>query len=383
MTVVGIYDCPLLGFSDLLSILDIIHTVNQDRFLADLPKITSFDFRPFFESGQAADWTDRKGSYEAAEYGISWEPIRLEIWQRGFYGTLMRAVIKARSMGLKLLFDKDGAFQDFLFRVPNMPLGVPTFLDGLYRWMKLTKAHGPEHPEIKKALFDMLKPVCTNIDSRWNESLSSKSHWYEAKMGQEMYECYNCGMSTLPEFFRLPGLRVCAVCELERDLRGQLHHHMLVRECPKAFYSHIDNSEFEANDEAPIPRHAMSLLKRTHAARSKYAPSVRQLRTLEELARTGVDALYEFWQTFFSMCECLDYRVRVVRLGLRTGYFTTKHPSPMCPHGPPGGWQHQPRGSHKHCRSWAAAIEAHKEDMLKGWVPGSKPQPRASPRNIW
>lgn len=380
VTMVGIYDCPLIGFSDLLSILDIVHTVNNDRVTAGLPKIDSLDLRPYFETGQAADWHDKNELHGAAEYGISWAPINLKTWQRGFYGIILRAVIKSESMGLKLLFDKHCALLEFLFRVPNVPLGVPTFLDGLYRWLDLSKTHDSENKEMKKAMFDMLKPVCVTIDSRWDDENSS-SKWYQLVMGQEKYKCAICGFSTLAEFFYMAGCRMCSVCELERELSMQKHHHMNVLECPKVFFKH--GERFEPNDEVTLLPRAAKLLERTNHAISLETPSVRQLRTLEELARPCLPKTVNLWQPLIDICNCLDYRVRVVRFGIREGYFKRNDPYPPCPHGLPStNWQHQPPACSSMSRTWASALEAHKWHMEAGWVPGFKPKGLEKPI-IW
>lgn len=368
------YDCPFIGFGDVLDILDIIFTINQSREIAGLPKIASLDLKPYFETGRMTNWLGRNKFYDGDEYGISWEPVNLNVWQRGFYGTIMRAVIKAQSMGLKLLFDKDGAFMKYLIRIPNVPLGVPCFLDGLYRYLDLAKTQQAESAEMKKALFDMLKPVCIDVDRRWEDE-SSVARWYRDAMGKEQSNCTVCGFSTLPQFFEHGCNQMCAVCHLALNMRKQRPDFMDAMACPKTLYEHVKKfKKLEGNDEAPIPKYAAGLLKRVKAPDSYHSPAVRQLHTLEQLARPG--DVFKIWNNVYFNADFLDYNASLLRLGMKKGLFRNTDPK----------WKAQAEGNSRTSRTWASALAAHEEHKARGWVPGIKKKavdPNYVNPNIW
>lgn len=266
----GIYDCPLIHFGDVLPLLDLIYEVNQSRKLNNQPEIEAFDFFPHYH--------DDTQSNDGLAYGIMAKPEALDLVQRGLYAILLKAFTKSMEMGLGCLFDADCAFRGFLQRVPNPPLSIPCFLDGLYRYSQADKKRKGKSYKMR-ALYDILKPVRFglehNMDNDW-------PNWYKSEMGQRLVFCSSCGYKMPPEFYRDLTLsddtyyKVCCGCKLQyyldhgiADRRGEKVT-AITGLCP-----HWKGRDF--NEDAPIP-FSFRALTRLHTTRA--APAVYPQATL-------------------------------------------------------------------------------------------------------
>ncbi|KAL7908767.1 hypothetical protein GGI35DRAFT_480363 [Trichoderma velutinum] len=222
VTMVGVYNCPLIHFGDVIPILDLIYEINNDRREKNMPKIKAFDFFPCFNQGTPY------AHENAATYGISWGPIPMDIAQRGFYAIILKAVMKSRGMGLDLLFSKDHAFMDYLTRVPNTPLGVYGFLDAVYRYIEVDR-WAPDRGNIKlQAIYDMLKPVRVALDKNVADDWPN---YYVKEMAKNIFFCCSCGYETFMEFFptgtknQVPRhRRICCACRLQKALDAETDH---------------------------------------------------------------------------------------------------------------------------------------------------------------
>lgn len=209
MKMVGIYDCPLLHYGDVICLLDLIHDINRER-RGKFPLITAFDFYPHFEKGMPY------AGPNAATYGVTWAPGKLDISQRGFYTIILKALLKSKAMSITLLFEKGNAFRDYLFKVPNPPLAVAEFLDGAYRYLELVET--PRKTDCREALYDMLKPVRCGIATRLKDDYK---RYYPQEMGQNMAFCACCGYELIRELFDAGALlsrehvRVCSGCKVQ------------------------------------------------------------------------------------------------------------------------------------------------------------------------
>lgn len=248
-TMLGIYNCPLLHFGDLTALLDLIYEVNQERERTAKAIIQSFDFFPRYYAGRPF----KVGN--AAAYGLTSNPLKLEIVQRGFYTILLKAFLKAREMKLRLLFEPEQALQKFLFEVPNPPLQVVSFLDAVLR---LTRVEGNilESNDGLKALYDVLKPVRLGLDSGMDEDWA---HWYQSLSCRELWFCSSCGYSFQQEFFpddqheAIRHRRVCAGCSFQSWLDNEHHDaHQEARAALGRLFPSWDRFGF--NLDAPIPR---------------------------------------------------------------------------------------------------------------------------------
>ncbi|KAM4058486.1 ribosomal protein [Hirsutella rhossiliensis] len=217
---IGIYDCPLIHFGDVLCLLDLIHEINSERRKKDLPLIKAFDFFPRFHGGMPYQ------DIRAQTYGLTWGPDSLEIVQRGFFGIILKAFMKAGAMQLDLLFTKGQAFCDFLYNVPNYTLAVVSFLDALHRYVDLQRRRNPTKNELKQTVYDLLKPVRIGLEDVENDW----PRWYTGIMGNHLVFCSSCGYKMLQEFFTAlsrvgrPLTRVCAGCLLQRRLDLEPDH---------------------------------------------------------------------------------------------------------------------------------------------------------------
>lgn len=264
---IGIYDCPLIHFGDVLCLLDLIHEINKERRRKGLPLIKAFDFFPRFYGGMPYQHAT------ADTYGLTWGPDSLEIVQRGFFGIILKAFMKARTMKLDLLFGKGQAFCDFLYNVPNYTLAVVTFLDALHRYVDLQRRRNPSENESKQAIYDMLKPVrlgLERVESDW-------PHWYTQIMGNRNIFCSSCGYEMLQEFFTAlsrrdrPLTRVCAGCLLQRRLDLEIDH--LKREKGHILDSLLPGHDgLQFNKDAPLGQGARGLI-RLESTVSKRPPS--------------------------------------------------------------------------------------------------------------
>lgn len=384
VTTVGIYNCPLLGFSDILDILDIIFAVNKERVAEGIPEISSLDWSPRHETGMPFK------SEGAAEYGISWEPYDLDVFQRGFYGILLRAFMKSQSMGLKLLFDKDSAFRDFLFRIPNLPFGVPTFLDGLYRYLDLVNGgaeiEGKRKHALKRAIFDILKPVRMQIEDGWERD---HPKWYQFHMGVTKNFCSVCGYVTLPQFHIARDTQMCAVCRMQ-DLLDRENHGLrrdkmkcidaLVKEqdptTPDEDQPNEDQHPLiqnEPNDEAPILEAGSGLLKKVSASsRRQGEVHFNDLPTLAELAVDDETMHRRVWSPFYIQCDRLDLWTRTMRFCIKNGFPISQDQETADM--PDHVFERQAQSMGKYgSYTWSSAMEAHKWHVERGWVPG-KPE---------
>ncbi|POR32752.1 Uncharacterized protein TPAR_07077 [Tolypocladium paradoxum] len=219
---IGIYDCPLIHFGDVLCLLDLIHEINRKRRQDKLPVIKALDFFPRYHKGMPYQhpW--------AETYGLTWGPQKLDIVQRGFFCIIFKAFMKAKAMKLDLLFSKGNAFCDFLFKVPNYSLAVPSFLDAMYRLVDLQrkKKLGTDN-ERKQVTYDLLKPVRIDLEKGISHDWP---HWYINIMGKYLVFCSSCGYEMLEEFFTAaarnsqPHTRVCAGCLLQLRLDDEGDH---------------------------------------------------------------------------------------------------------------------------------------------------------------
>lgn len=254
---IGIYDCPLVHFGDIICLLDLICEVNEHRRKCNLPEIEAFDFFPNYNEGMPY------ASPTAATYGLTWAPHPLDVVQRGFFLLILKAFMKAKAMSIKILFSKDKGFCKYLNKVPNYPLAVPTFLDALNRYVEIKPKSNGVANKRRQVIYDLLKPVRlgieTNIDDDWLK-------WYSHTMSQNLVFCSSCGYETLEEFFSAaarnmrPHTRVCAGCILQRWLDEEADHlktykrQILQTLCPK-----WKGNEF--NKDAPVLQSAKAILR--------------------------------------------------------------------------------------------------------------------------
>ncbi|KAG5918057.1 hypothetical protein E4U61_002140 [Claviceps capensis] len=249
----GIYECPLIHFGDVLCLIDLIYEVNYDRRKRGLPEVTSLDFYPNYNKGTpfASDTT--------ATYGLSWPPLKLDVAQRGFFNIILKAFMKAKRMKLGLLFDQDKAFCTYLSHVPNYPLAVPTFLDAMYRYAEVR--HEPARQTI---LYDLLKPVRLGLERYMDQDWSN---YYSNVMGKHMVFCSSCGYETLEEFYSSfalhvphPHRRRCAGCTLQRWLDGEVDHlKTQKRQILDTLFPDWHGSDF--NPDAPVLSSMTRLLR--------------------------------------------------------------------------------------------------------------------------
>lgn len=218
LRMVGVYNCPLIHFGDLIPILDLISDINHSRRMkGEVNRIEKFDFFPYFNSGLS------EPRLADPVYGLTTAQYELDVVQRGFYGILLKGFLKAREMGLNLLFEPSSAFRAFLFRVPNPPLSVPTFLDGLHRYLSKNSNDVTK----RKALYDILKPVRLGLEQNVGSDYPT---WYRTSMGSYLPFCASCGYEMLPEFFpagairNAPHRRICAACCLQLLLDDEPHN---------------------------------------------------------------------------------------------------------------------------------------------------------------
>ncbi|KAG6201818.1 hypothetical protein E4U35_005592 [Claviceps purpurea] len=249
----GIYECPLIHFGDVLCLIDLIYEVNYDRRKRGLPEVTGLDFYPNYNKGTpfASDTT--------ATYGLSWAPLKLDVAQRGFFNIILKAFMKAKRMKLGLLFDQDKAFCTYLNHVPNYPLAVPTFLDAMYRYAEVR--HEPSRQTI---LYDLLKPVRLGLERYMDQDWLN---YYSNVMGKHMVFCSSCGYETLEEFYSSfalhvphPHRRRCAGCTLQRWLDGEVDHlKAQKRQILDTLFPDWHGSDF--NPDAPVLSSMTGLLR--------------------------------------------------------------------------------------------------------------------------
>ncbi|KAH7155489.1 hypothetical protein B0J13DRAFT_655168 [Dactylonectria estremocensis] len=216
ITMIGIYDCPLIHFGDVICLLDLIHEVNQIRKAKNQPPVQKFDFFPHFNMG--IPYVDRA----AGTHGITWSSVSADLAQRGIFRILLEAYNKACCMGLELLFEEGKAFRQYLAQLPLQPLAVVNFLSGLMRHHDAQMRHQTRRNriEVREGMYDALKAVRLGI-----ENISRDGHeWYGFQMGEYLVFCSSCGNEMVEEFFTQgqrdapPYSRVCAGCVLRGEM---------------------------------------------------------------------------------------------------------------------------------------------------------------------
>ncbi|KAJ6442928.1 Metallo-dependent phosphatase [Purpureocillium lavendulum] len=283
----GVYDCPLIHFGDILCLLDLVHEVNRDRRANGKPLIKALDFYPSFHEGcpYVNTW--------AETYGISWGALPVEIVQRGSFCIVLKAFMKAHAMKLDLLFSKEGSLLSFLFKLPQYFLAMATFLDACHRLVDLPKRRRKRNNDNarRQAIYDLLKPVRVGLENVKNDWPT----YYINNMAETFVFCSSCGYEVVEEFFTTssmrdrPHSRYCSGCILQFKLDedpGQLR-------CEKRGILTTlfpDWKKQEHNFDAPLagPGSGLIKLKTTKTVR-KPAPSVITVNGM----MVGVDAPQE------------------------------------------------------------------------------------------
>lgn len=236
VSMIGIYDCPLIHFGDVICLLDLINEINVSREADNEYPISKFDFFPHFNQGMPYD-------HPAAEtYGITWSGMTTEFAHRGIFRILLEAYIKARSMGIELLFEEDKAFRRYLSQLPLLPLAVERFFTGLERHREagfvyngidfsnfdadFTARTRLAKWEAHEGMYDALKAVRLGVENICRDW----PHWYGHVMGANLVFCSSCGHEMVEEFFleasrgARPETRVCAGCLLRKQMDGEVNH---------------------------------------------------------------------------------------------------------------------------------------------------------------
>lgn len=325
VSMVGVYDCPLIHYGDVICLLDLLHEVNAER-RGTYPEIKDFDFFPHFNRG-----LPYKHHFYTSTFGVSWSAGRLETRQRGFWAILLKAFLKSRAMGLGLLFSKYHAFRDYLFKLPLTPLAVASFLDAAHRYMDLEGSS--KILSRMEALFDLLKPVNQGLKSR-----EKRGHdYFSDQMGQEQCFCSSCGCVMLSEFFddweMARAVKTCAGCLLQVALDSEENH---LRGWKKQLLDELLEGQgwtgSEHNPQAPIYHSGRSLMHSYDGPRqdpmtatnsSRLLPplfdykinedSLQQLPSLSELVADN-DMAQERWSRFARGGNELDVFCRTLRI---------------------------------------------------------------------
>ncbi|OAA61553.1 hypothetical protein ISF_05632 [Cordyceps fumosorosea ARSEF 2679] len=326
----GVYNCPLIHLGDVIPLLDLIYEINSERRRKNTPLITSFDFYPSFHQGLAGS-----GRNESV-YGLTADCLDRDIVQRGVYAILLKSFLKARQMKLRLLFEPRQSLRKFLSRLPNPALSIPTFFDGLSRYLE----NGPQK---RQALFDLTKPIRLGIEP----NLEDDRH-YRDEMGKYLPFCSSCGYELLYEFFPAgvrgnpPELRVCAGCNLQ-DLLDQQQPDMrdwkvglLGKLMEPGWDGRAFNADAPTSGESEAPENDLMRLRTTVTLRTDPSPihigsngelvptryiiqlirdnkcpedSLRNLPSLRDLA----EDLGERWGDLFNHCNRADTHARARR----------------------------------------------------------------------
>jgi hypothetical protein len=257
--VIGIYECPLIHFGDIICLLDLIHEVNLERDKQGLPRVESLDFYPRYNAGMPY-FSDE--SREHNTYGLLWKAQQNNVVQRGVLAILLHAVLKSRRMGLGLLMDHDAAFMTYLANLPLFPMMVLDFLDGLYRYIDLQKVDPGNCNALKQATYDMSKAIRIGLeplDKDW-------PNYYMKQMGIGLVFCSSCGYELLPEFYiggelrHQPHQRTCTACYLQFWLDREWDHQKIpARDLMSVFYPDWEPKAF--NVDAPLLREGSELLR--------------------------------------------------------------------------------------------------------------------------
>lgn len=262
VTMLGVYDCPLIHFGDLIPLLDLIHEINMERKLQNTPMIRGFDFYPSFHKGLSAN--------EHQVYGLTADSMDRDIIQRGLFAILMKGFLKARQLNLDLLFEPGRALKAFLFRIPNPPLSIPTFFDGLCRYLESGASDTPD-TQRRRALYDLTMPIRLGLEPDLGDS------FYQKDMGRYLPFCSSCGYEMLYELFSAgtrrvdPHRRVCAGCSLQ-DLLDKQPHDM--RDWKVGLLAKLmpDWNGLVFNKDAPTGDCDLMSLKATQTVRNEPSP---------------------------------------------------------------------------------------------------------------
>ncbi|KAM3562533.1 hypothetical protein MY1884_001737 [Beauveria asiatica] len=263
VTMLGVYDCPLIHLGDLIPLLDLIYEINTERKLQNKPLIGGFDFYPSFHKGLSAE--DEHGVF-----GLTADSMDRDIIQRGLFAILMKGFLKAAQLKLDLLFEPGLALRAFLFRVPNPPLSIPTFFDGLYRFLE-SGASNTQDRQRRRALYDLAKPIWLGLEPDLGDS------FYQENMGRYLPFCSSCGYEMLYELFPAgtrrvdPHRRVCAGCSLQ-DLLDRQPHDM--RDCKVGLLTKLmpDWNGMVFNKDAPTGDCDLMSLQATQTLRNEPSP---------------------------------------------------------------------------------------------------------------
>ncbi|KAJ4164450.1 hypothetical protein LMH87_006126 [Akanthomyces muscarius] len=386
----GVYNCPLIHFGDLVPILDLIYEINEERRLKNMPLIAGFDFFPSFHPGL----TVPQAQYPI--YGLAPDSMDLDIVQRGVYAILLKGYLKSRHMRLKLLFEPGRALKAFLFRLPNPPLSMATFFDGLYRYLDGEASL----VQRRQALFDLTKPIRLGLEQNLDDET-----WSQEEMGRYLPFCSSCGYEMLYELFPVgtrrvyPQRRICAACSLQ-DLLDRQPHDM--RDWKIGMLAKImpdwDGKVF--NRDAPIghqtsPGSDLMHLQTTAASREEVSPlhvgpdgqlaatrhviqllrdnkyttdSLQNLPSLHDLVQDHA-AFDGRWAELFNRCNEADIYIRARRRLLdETKRSDPDKPLSKAPRDCNGEIWHRP----KHARevqsyNYLSAAQFHAASEFKGW----------------
>ncbi|KAH6609337.1 hypothetical protein Trco_002683 [Trichoderma cornu-damae] len=270
VVMVGVYKCPLIHFGDVIPILDLIHEINIQRREDDMPEIQAFDFYPHFNQGMPY------AHENAATYGLSWSPAPMDIAQRGFYAILLKAFMKAKAMGIDLLFSPDHAFMEYLTKIPNTPLGVYGFLDAIYRYLEVKKDDENRANLKLQAIYDIVKPIRMALEGNLADDWPK---YYTKEMAKTLLFCSSCGYETFKEFFPANSKsrlqrhrRVCGGCLLQRYLDREMDHFKgYKRRLIDALCPGWDKEAF--NEDAPIFEGGVELIRLESTETDRPLPS--------------------------------------------------------------------------------------------------------------
>lgn len=256
---IGIYDCRLIHFGDVVCLIDLIDEINTSRRADGLPEIEAFDFYPNFNYG--TPWSDPS----ARTNGLTWKPYPNEGVRRGVFRILLEAHLKASRMGLKLLFEETHGFRTFLNRIPTLRRSMPHFLDALYRHMDAAKARNSNTDALDRAFDDMQTHINMGLESQSSLSSRSLPKQTRDRMKKALYFCCSCGYEMGEHFFFIaarsnpPHRRTCAGCHLRRVLDEEDDHGKLARrEIIENLFPDWNGREF--NQDAPMHQHGRSLM---------------------------------------------------------------------------------------------------------------------------
>ncbi|OAQ99814.1 hypothetical protein LLEC1_02909 [Akanthomyces lecanii] len=390
VTMLGVYNCPLIHLGDLVPILDLIYEINEERRHVSMPLIAAFDFFPSFHPGLSVP----HGQYPI--YGLTPDSMDLDIVQRGVYAILLKAYLKTRHMRLELLFEPGRALKAFLFRLPNPPLSMPTFFDGLCRYLD----SGASSMQRRQALFDLTKPIRLGLEPNLDDE-----SWFQEEMGRCLPFCSSCGYEMLYELFPAgtrrvyPHRRICAACSLQDLLDRQPHDMrdwkigMLARIMPdwdgKAFNRDAPTGHQES------PGNDLMRLQSTASSREDVSPlhvgddgqlaatpgviellrdnkyttdSLQNLPSLQDLVQDHA-AFDERWAELFNRCNEADLymcaRRRLLAESKRDG---RSAPPPESPRDSNGEAWHRPRHAREvQSYNYVSAAQFHAALEAKEW----------------